>query len=63
MVFRRGAAAGESRTFQLGGIEPNGTYQIESYDGSKKAVGGFELKDWTVTLKPRSFQVVFYQRQ
>ena len=62
IVFRRGAAAGESRTFQLGGIEPHATYQIEAYDGSKKAVGGFELQDWSVTLKPRSFQVVFYQR-
>ncbi|NUQ62594.1 MAG: alpha-galactosidase [Pirellulales bacterium] len=63
IVFRRGAAADESRTFQLGGIDPNATYQVDGYDGSKKTVPSSELKDWTVTVQPRSFQLVFYQKQ
>jgi len=63
IVFRRGAAADESRTFQPGGIDPNATYQVDGYDGSKKTVPSSELKDWTVTLQPRSFQLVFYQKQ
>ena len=44
IVFRRGAAAGESRTFKLGGIEPNATYQIDCYDGSKKTVQRFRTE-------------------
>lgn len=32
-------------------------------DGSKKTVQSFELQDWTVTLQPRSFQLVFYQKR
>jgi len=63
IVFRRGAAAGESRTFRLGGIDPNATYQVEGYDGSKKTAPSSELKDWTVILQPRSFQLVFYQKR
>ncbi|MFA5193562.1 MAG: alpha-galactosidase, partial [Verrucomicrobiia bacterium] len=46
IIFRRGAAAGESRTFQLGGIEPGAAYQVECYDGSTKTVAGSELKHW-----------------
>ncbi len=38
-------------------------YQVDRYDGSKKTVQSSELKDWTVTLQPRSFQLVFYQKQ
>ncbi|MBI5818764.1 MAG: alpha-galactosidase [Verrucomicrobia bacterium] len=62
IIFRRGAAAGESRTFQLGGIEPNAAYQVECYDGSKKTVKGSELKHWAVKLEPRSFQLFFYRK-
>jgi len=63
IFFRRAAATEESRTFQLGGIEPNAKYELDAYDGSKKIVRSSELKDWTVTLKPRSFQLVFYQKR
>jgi len=63
IVFRRGAAAGESRTFKLGGIEPNAQYQTERYDGPTKTVKGSELENCTVKLAPRSFQLVFYQKQ
>lgn len=63
IFFRRAAAAGETRAFQLGGIEPNAAYQVDCYDGSKKTVRSFELKDWMVTLQPRSFQLVFYRKQ
>lgn len=62
IFFRRGAAPEGSRTFQLGGIEPEGTYQIECYDGSKNTVKSPELKNWTVKLAPRSFQLVFYRK-
>ena len=63
IFFRRGAATEESRTFKLGGIEPNAEYELDAYGGSKKTVKSSELKDWTVTLKPRSFQLVFYQKR
>ncbi len=63
IVFRRGAAAGESRTFKFGGIEPDATYHVDGYDGSKKMVSSAELMDWRVTLPPRSFQLIFYQKQ
>jgi hypothetical protein len=63
IFFRRGAAAEESRTFKLGGIEPNAKYEVESYDGSKRTVKGSELANWTVKLEPRSFLLVFYRKQ
>ena len=63
IFFRRGAATGESRAFTLGGIEPNARYDVECYDGLKKTVKGSDLKNWTPTLKPRSFQLFFYQKQ
>lgn len=63
IFFRRGAAAEECRTFTLGGIEPDATYRIDGYDGSKQTVPGSCLKEWTVTLQPRSFQLVFYRKQ
>jgi hypothetical protein len=63
IFFRRGAATEESRTFSLGGIAPTAKYEVEIYDGSKKTVKSSELKDWTVELKPRSFQLVFYQKR
>ena len=37
--------------------------QIDGYDGSNKTVQSSELRDWTVTLQPRSFQLGFYQKQ
>ncbi len=63
IAFRRGAAAGESRTFQLGGIDPDATYQLDGYGRAKKTVQSSQLSDWTVKLPPRSFQLVFYQKQ
>ncbi len=63
IIFRRGAAAEESRTFRLGGIESGAKYQTEFYGGPKKTVQGAELEDWTVRLAPRSFQLVFYRQQ
>ncbi len=63
LFFRRGAAAGDSRLFKLGGIAPGATYQVENYDGSKKTVTGSELESWTVKLNPRSFQLLFYQKR
>ncbi len=61
IAFRRGAAEQEAQTFQLSGVDPAATYELEFYDGSKKDVKGSEWKDWTVQLKPRSFQLVFYR--
>lgn len=63
IIFRRGAAAEESRTFQLGGIETGAKYQAEFYGGPKKTVEGSELANWAVELAPRSFQLVFYRQQ
>ena len=63
IFFRRGAAAEESRTFQLRGIESGAEYQIDCYDGAKKTVQSSALRGWTVKLDPRSFQLVFYRKR
>lgn len=63
IFFRRGAATEASRTFELGEIAPFAKYEVGIYDGSTKTVTGSELKDWTVKLKPRAFQLVFYRKQ
>jgi len=63
IFFRRGAATEESRTFELGGIEPGAEYELDVYNGSKKTVKSNELKTLTAKLKPRSFQLVFYQKR
>jgi hypothetical protein len=52
----------DSRTFRLGGIDSGAKYQMEFYHGPKKTVEGFECEDWTVTLAPRSFQLIFYRQ-
>ena len=62
IVFRRAAAADESRTFKLGGIAPGATYRTERYDGPTTIVEASALENWTVTLAPRSFQLVFYRK-
>lgn len=62
IAFRRGAAADESRTFTLGGIEPDTQYEVELYNGPTKTMQGSALQDWIVTLAPRSFQLVFYRK-
>ncbi len=63
LAFRRGAAADNSRTFKLGGIDPAATYEVEVYGGSKMSVKGLELQSRTVSLAPRSFQLVFYRKR
>lgn len=45
IAFRRGAAAEESQTFKLGGIDANVSYQTEFYNGSNKTVKGSELEN------------------
>ena len=62
IVFRRAAAADESRTFKLGGIETGATYLTERYDDPTTIVEASALENWTVTLAPRSFQLVFYRK-
>lgn len=63
IFFRRGAAAGESRPFQLGGIDPAVAYELDVYGASKASVKGSELANRTVRLNPRSFQLIFYQKR
>lgn len=63
IFFRRGAATETSRAFTLGGIDPNSSYSVDVYGGSKDNVKGAELQNRTVKLEPRSFQLIFYQKQ
>jgi alpha-galactosidase len=63
IFFRRGAAKEETRTFKLGGIKSHAKYRLDYYYGSKKTAEGSELENWTVSLAPRSFQLVFYRKQ
>jgi alpha-galactosidase len=62
--FRRRAAKEETRTFTLSGIDPAAAYKVEVYGGGvQENVRGSELKDWTVKLNPRTFQLIFYQKR
>jgi alpha-galactosidase len=60
IFFRRGGAPDASRTFELGGIDPAATYELDVYGGSKESVKGAELKHRTIKLEPRTFQLLFY---
>lgn len=63
LVFRRGNATEESRVFQLGGICPDATYAVESFNGEKKTLVGSDLQEWRVSIPKRSFELIFYQKQ
>lgn len=63
IFFRRGAATEPSRSFVLGGLEPNAKYEIDIYNASKTTVEGRELMNWSTKLEPRSFQVLFYHKR
>jgi len=63
VVFRRGKATEESKTFSLGNIDPDAEYDLEFYDGSKSTVKGNDLKQWKVTLPQRSFQLFLYTKK
>ena len=62
LVFRRGKAAEESKTFELGNIDPNADYELESFNGTKKIVKGNVLQSYEVKLNPRSFELIFYKK-
>ncbi len=62
LVFRRGHATEESKTFSLGHIEPNADYEVEYFDGSRAPLSGNDLNQLKVTLPPRSFQLIFYKK-
>jgi alpha-galactosidase len=63
IFFRRGAAAEKSRTFSLGGIDRAATYEVEAYGGAQENMTGPALESRTVTLPPRSFQLIFYRKR
>ncbi len=63
IIFRRGAAAEETRTFELGGIDPAASYSLDVYGGESEVVAGSNLKHRVVKLEPRSFQLFFYEKQ
>jgi alpha-galactosidase len=63
IIFRRGAAAEETRTFELGGIDPDASYSLDVYGGKSEIVAGSNLKHRVVKLEPRSFQLFFYEKQ
>ena len=63
IIFRRGKASGESKTFSLGNIDPGADYDLEFYDGTKKTVKGSDLKQWKATLPPRGFQLFLYMKK
>jgi len=63
IFFRRKAAAAPSQVFQLGGIDPAATYELEVYGGTKENVKGSELQNRSVKLEPRSFQLIFYRQR
>jgi alpha-galactosidase len=63
IIFRRGAAAEETRTFELGGIDPDASYSLDVYGGKSEIVAASSLKQRVVKLEPRSFQLFFYEKQ
>ncbi len=62
LAFRRAENAEETRTFQLGNIDPNAQYNVETYGGASCKMDGAALQNWSPTLSPRSFQLIFYQK-
>lgn len=62
IVFRRAGATEPNRTFALGGIDPQATYNVETYGGAREDVSGPSLANRTVHLAPRSFELIFYQK-
>ena len=62
LVFRRGKAAEESKTFELGNIDPSADYELESFNGTKKIIKGTALQSFEAKLTPRSFELIFYKK-
>ncbi|MDO4557958.1 MAG: alpha-galactosidase [Planctomycetia bacterium] len=62
LVFRRSEAPEETRSFDLGGIDPEATYETEDFHGVKNVVSGEDLVRWSVSLEPRSFRLMFYRK-
>ncbi len=63
LIFRRGNAAEESKTFSLGNIDAKADYELEFFDGKRTTVKGAELNSFKATLPKRSFQLVFYSKK
>ena len=62
IVFRRAEAPEATRRLDLGGIDPDATYETEDFQGVKQNVSGKDLLQWNVTLEPRSFRLLFYRK-
>ncbi|MDO4587914.1 MAG: alpha-galactosidase [Planctomycetia bacterium] len=63
LVFRRAASTEESKTFNLGNIDPEANYEVETYNAQPQTVSGEELVNWKVDLPPRSFRLIFYKKK
>ena len=63
VAFRRLDAPKPSLRLSLGGIDPAGTYEVETWKGPTERMSGRALAALEVRLRsPRSFQLVFYRR-
>lgn len=63
MIFRRPESPNADEVFRLREIEPEARYEIEIYGRPRKEVRtGTALRHYSVTLKPRDFQLCYYRR-
>ncbi len=63
MMFRRPESPNEDEVFRLREIEPDATYELEIHGQTEKVrLAGRELRHYSVSLSPRSFQLVYYKK-
>lgn len=63
IVFRRLDTPSPRFSATLGGIDPEATYEVETWKGAKELKRGRDLAAFSVELRqPRSFRLVYYRR-
>ncbi|MDO4628070.1 MAG: alpha-galactosidase [Planctomycetia bacterium] len=64
ILFRRGNAPDETREMILSGLDSATEYEVEwPLSGEKKILTGAQLATRTVTLAPRSVELIIYQKK
>ncbi len=63
LCFRRLDTPGHVFAVTLGGIAPDATYEVQTFDGGTDTIPGARLAAFRVEMpRPRDFRLVFYKR-